>query len=254
MPPVSHRFRGGTGAARARLAGFLEEGLPHYVAHRNQPQTDDVAELSPYLHFGQIAPVYIVTRLREAAHLREDENAASFLEELVVRRELCANFVEHTADYDDFACLPDWARTTLAEHASDRREHLYDEAELDAARTHDPYWNAAMREMRYTGYMHNYMRMYWGKKILEWTERPEEGYRIALRLNNRYFLDGRDSNSYAGVGWVFGLHDRAWGERPVFGKVRYMSAGGLERKADPAAYVAKVDRLVAEAEAAGVTP
>ena len=180
------------------------------------------------------------------------EDRDSFLEELLVRRELAMNFCEFEEDYDSFDMLPDWALTTLDEHRDDPREHLYAEEELERAETHDPYWNAAMREMRYTGYMHNYMRMYWGKQILAWTESPEEAYRITLHLNNKYFLDGRDPNSYANVGWIFGLHDRAWTERDVFGKVRILTRGGLERKTDPDAYVEKVDALVERAKAAGV--
>jgi deoxyribodipyrimidine photo-lyase len=139
--------------------------------------------------------------------------------------------------------LPSWARKTLAEHARDRRRPAYDREVLEAADTHDPYWNAAMTEMRDTGFMHNYMRMYWGKKILEWSPTPEAGFKTALAINNKYFLDGRDPNSFAGVGWVFGLHDRAWFEREIFGKIRYMAASGLERKCDIAAYVDKVKAL-----------
>jgi deoxyribodipyrimidine photo-lyase len=140
----------------------------------------------------------------------------------------------------------------LAAHAGDERPFQYTKAQLEQARTHDPYWNAAMREMRYTGYMHNAMRMYWGKKILEWGKTPEEAYRTALTLNNTYFLDGRDANSFANIGWVFGLHDRPWGGRAIYGTVRSMSSKGLERKADMEAYIAKVDALVEEAKAAGV--
>ena len=134
------------------------------------------------------------------------------------------NFVHTTPNYDRYDCLPEWARQTLAAHRRDRREHVYSFDQLARADTHDPYWNAAMREMLLTGYMHNYMRMYWGKKVLEWSPSPEEGYATLLRLNNKFFLDGRDANSYANVGWVFGLHDRPWPERPIFGKVRSMTA------------------------------
>jgi deoxyribodipyrimidine photo-lyase len=156
------------------------------------------------------------------------------------------NYVYYEKDYDKYSALPDFARTTLKEHADDERDPTYTRGELEKAETHDEYWNAAMRELVHTGYMHNYMRMYWGKKILEWSASPEAAYRTTLHLNNKYFLDGRDANSYANVAWVFGQHDRGWTERPVFGKIRYMSAGGLERKADPAAYIAKVDALVDE--------
>jgi deoxyribodipyrimidine photo-lyase len=181
-----------------------------------------------------------------------EAGAAAFVEELLVRRELSLNHVERTAGYGSFASLPEWARRTLALHAGDPREFLYDDDALLGCGTHDPYWNAAMLEMRATGYQHNYMRMYWGKKVLEWSATPEQAYERLLGWNNRFLLDGRDPNSYAGVGWVFGLHDRPWAERPVFGTVRYMNAAGLRRKADPAAYVRKVEARVASL--AGATP
>jgi deoxyribodipyrimidine photo-lyase len=170
-----------------------------------------------------------------------EETKAAFLEELIVRRELAVNYVNYTPEYDSFQALPDWAKRTLAKHRSDSRQPIYGRRELEDAKTLDPYWNAAMVEMRHTGFMHNYMRMYWGKKILEWSATPEEAYRVALTLNNKYFLDGRDPNSFAGVAWLFGLHDRPWGERPIFGQVRYMAASGLERKCDIRAYVQKVE-------------
>ena len=170
--------------------------------------------------------------------------ARAYLEELIVRRELAANFVAFEPRYDDYACLPGWARATLAAHRADRRPHIYPREQLESARTHDRYWNAAMREMRDTGFMHNYMRMYWAKKILEWSADPTAAFQTVLHLNNKYFLDGRDANSYANVAWVFGLHDRPWPERPVFGKVRYMNAKGLERKFDMAAYLRAVDALI----------
>lgn len=245
VKPVA-RFPGGTGAAKRRLRTFLDKSLPVYAAHRNQPHTDDVTYLSMALHFGQLSPVQAALEVRAAAD-DDDENAAALLEELIVRRELACNFVYHTPDYDRYTCIPAWARQTLVRHRRDKREHVYTPAEFEAAQTHDPYWNAAMREMLHTGYMHNHMRMYWGKQILAWSASPEAAYRTALTLNNRYFLDGRDPASYANVAWLFGVHDRPWPERAVFGKVRSMTAAGLARKADPDAYVAKVDRLVADA-------
>jgi deoxyribodipyrimidine photo-lyase len=246
--PVVAGARGGRTEARRRFDAFLRERFGRYAPHRNQPQTDDVSHLSKALHFGHLSPVEAALAAREAAP--DAENLDAFLEELLVRRELAVNFVAHAEDYDRYATLPDWARTTLDEHRGDRREHLYDDAAFENAETHDPYWNAAMREMRASGYMHNYMRMYWGKKILEWSAAPEEAFERTVRLNDRWFLDGRDPNSYAGVAWCYGLHDRGWAERPVYGKVRYMNANGLRRKADPDAYVAKVERLErSEAEA-----
>jgi deoxyribodipyrimidine photo-lyase len=247
VTPVSAFFKGGTREAKKRLRRFLDGHLAHYEVHRNQPQTDDISHMSPYLHFGQISPVYIAMAVRDGGREAEaDRNA--YLDELIVRRELAVNFVTHTADYDRYACLPEWARRTLDEHTADRREHLYTREDLEAARTHDPYWNAAMREMIHTGFMHNHMRMYWGKKILEWSKSPQAAFETTLAINNKYFLDGRDPNSYAGVAWVFGRHDRAWFERPVFGKIRYMAASGLERKCDIGAYVRKVDSRVGSIE------
>ena len=167
----------------------------------------------------------------------------AFVEELIVRRELAVNFVHHNDAYDSYGSLPRWARDTLDDHGDDEREHVYTRSALEAAETHDRYWNAAMREMVHTGFMHNYMRMYWGKKLLEWSETPAVAFQTALALNNRYFLDGRDPSSYANVAWCFGLHDRGWTERPIFGKVRYMNAAGLRRKFDIEAYVRHVDGL-----------
>jgi deoxyribodipyrimidine photo-lyase len=197
--------------------------------------------MSKYLHFGQISPIEVALAVRRAKGRAENEEA--FLEELIVRRELACNFVQFTPDYDRFKCLPRWAKESLRGHKSDRRDPQYSRAELESASTHDAYWNAAMREMTHTGYMHNYMRMYWGKKILQWSSSPEHAFRTALELNNKYFVDGRDPNSYANVAWIFGLHDRAFSERPVFGKIRFMSAAGLERKCDIEGYVDKVERL-----------
>ena len=241
--PVTRLFKGGTTEANRRLKTFLRDHFEHYDANRNQPQTDDISHMSPYLHFGQISPLRLALAVRDAKRGQKSDRDG-YLEELIVRRELAVNFVYYTKDYDRYTCLPDWARKTLAEHAGDVREHTYRRDKLEAAQTHDPYWNAAMREMKYTGFMHNYMRMYWGKKILEWSETPEDAFAATLAINNKYFLDGRDPNSYAGVAWVFGKHDRAWFERPIFGKVRYMAASGLERKCDIKAYVEKVDRRV----------
>ena len=230
------RFTPGTSAAQSRLTSFLRSGLVGYADARSDPSKPNTSELSPYLHFGQISPVEIAQKVQRAGG-PSDEDKASFLEELIVRRELACNFVYYTEDYDSYRCLPDWARETLSEHADDERETRYTRSELEAAETDDPYWNAAMQEMLKTGYMHNYMRMYWGKKILEWCNTPQYAYRTTLYLNNKYFLDGRDANSYANVGWIFGLHDRAWTERDIFGKVRYMNANGLRSKFDIDAYV-----------------
>jgi deoxyribodipyrimidine photo-lyase len=248
VPPVSGLYEGGRSVAVRCLDSFLDDAFAGYDDKRNQPETSAVSHMSKYLHFGHISPVWLAQRIRDADAPEGDQDA--YIEELVVRRELAMNHVHFRPDtYDTLACLPDWASTTLAEHADDEREYVYSQADLKQGETHDPYWNAAMKEMRATGYMHNYMRMYWGKKILEWSPDPQTAFDRALTLNNRYFLDGRDPNSYANVAWLFGLHDRAWKERPVYGKTRYMSKGGLERKSDPDAYVEKVDRLAAQAQA-----
>jgi deoxyribodipyrimidine photo-lyase len=242
VPPVGNHFMGGTHPAQKRFHHFLKTIMGRYDQNSNQPQTDDISGMSPYLHFGQISPLWLALKVREVEK-EMPADAAAYLEQLIIRRELSMNFVHYTPNYDRFEALPGWAQKTLAEHRGDRREYLYSHEELEKAQTHDPYWNAAMKEMIHTGYMHNYMRMYWGKKVLEWSRIPEMAFQTLLRLNNKYFLDGRDPNSYTGVMWIFGLHDRAWGERPVFGKIRYMAASGLERKCDIMAYVEKVERL-----------
>ncbi|GGC85904.1 deoxyribodipyrimidine photo-lyase [Chelatococcus reniformis] len=239
------RFRGGAREAQRRLAGFLDGPLDNYAEGRREPAKEQVSFLSAYLHFGQISPLEIALAVTQAEASRDDR--AAYLEELLVRRELAMNFVEHQPHYDSYARLPDWAQRTLEAHRSDPRPHIYSDVQLAAAQTHDRYWNAAMREMRITGYMHNHMRMYWGKKILEWSLDPQKAFRTALSLNNRYFLCGRDPNSYANVAWCFGLHDRPWPERAIFGKVRSMTAEGLKRKIDIEAYVKRVEEL-AEAE------
>ncbi len=243
VAPVTAYFRGGTSQAKLRFQHFLEQQLAGYASLRSQPQLTGGSTMSPYLHFGQISPLYLAMEVRRRAAAPADSEA--YLEQLVVRRELSLNFVERCSDYDRYSGLPAWARATLERHRPDPRPAIYDLDTLEAAATSDPYWNAAMREMTGTGFMHNHMRMYWGKKILEWSPDPQTAFERALALNNRYFLDGRDPNSYAGVGWVFGLHDRPWGERPVFGTVRSMTAAGLERKCDILGYVSRIQRLIA---------
>ncbi len=199
--------------------------------------------MSPFLHYGQISPLEIALAVRDAP-VGGPEDKASYLEELIVRRELAMNHVFYEERYDTYEAVPRWARTTLANASSDPRPYAYTPEQLDKGETHDRHWNGAMKEMRATGYMHNHMRMYWGKKILEWSATPEEGFDTTLRLNNRYFLDGRDANSFMNVAWIFGLHDRPWGPRPVFGNVRSMGQNTL-RKFDADAYVETVERLAA---------
>ena len=244
VAPVSW-LRGGTDQARRRLQAFLSRRLDRYAEARNDPAGDCLSNLGPYLHFGQISPVYVALRVLATG----SPSAAAFIDELVVRRELAANFALFNPFYDEFAGLPAWARATLAAHRHDRRAHQYGLDDLDGARTHDPYWNAAQQEMKLAGKMQGYMRMYWGKKILEWSRSPEEAYRVALHLNNRYELDGRDPNGFAGVAWCFGKHDRPWPERRIFGTIRYMAASGLERKFDMDVYLERVARLSARGTA-----
>jgi deoxyribodipyrimidine photo-lyase len=226
---------GGTAEAKQRLSGFITHKLDFYPLARNDPNAEAASGLSPYLHFGQISPLYIALEVLKS----KGPAAEVYLEELIVRRELRLNFVQYNADYDRYAGVPPWARRTLGEHEKDKREALYSRAKLESARTGDPYWNAAQRELTTTGTIHNYMRMYWGKRLIEWTRSAGEAFRTALYLNNKYAIDGRDPNSFAGVAWCFGRHDRAWPSRPVFGKVRSMTAAGLRRKFDIDAYVRK---------------
>jgi deoxyribodipyrimidine photo-lyase len=238
---------GGTTEAKRLLQLFLSERLDEYDELRNDPTREYLSGMSPYLHFGQISPLYIALQVVRTDSPGRD----AYLEELIVRRELSVNFVHYNPQHRDLEGLPEWCRKTLAEHAGDPREYLYGVEELEAAATHDPYWNAAQKEMMVSGKMHGYMRMYWGKKILEWTESPQEAQRLALYLNNKYELDGRDANGFTGVAWCLGKHDRPWGERPVFGKIRYMSANGLRRKFDADAYVRKVEALLGGGRAPG---
>ena len=243
VAPVSALFRGGTSQAVGRFDEFIRRRLKNYDRNSNQPQTDDVSHMGPYLHFGQISPLFLALQILRKTRSSSQAARDAFLEELIVRRELAVNFANYTPKYDSYGCIPDWARKNLAEHQPDTRENIYSRRELENADTHDPYWNASMTEMKTTGFMHNYMRMYWGKKILEWSPTPQKAFQNTLAINNKYFLDGRDPNSYAGVAWIYGVHDRAWFERPIFGKIRYMAASGLERKCDIRAYVRKIDDL-----------
>jgi deoxyribodipyrimidine photo-lyase len=199
---------------------------------RNDPNENYVSNLSPYLHFGQISPLYIALQISRSSGKAVD----AFLEELIIRRELSMNFIHFNPKYDSFSGLPAWAKMTLLEHQEDPRKYLYTREELEKALTHDPYWNAAQKEMVITGKMHGYMRMYWGKKILEWTATPQQAFDTALYLNNKYELDGRDPNGFTGVAWCFGKHDRPWARRPIFGNIRYMSEDGLKRKFDADKY------------------
>lgn len=232
----------GENAASRLLTVFLKKKLLNYAIQRNDPTADGQSNLSPYLHFGHISAQRIALEVSES-HISKNTRE-SFLEELIIRRELADNFCFYSAHYDSFAGFPDWAKKTLHEHRKDKRNYLYTSDEFERAQTHDDLWNAAQMEMMKRGKMHGYMRMYWAKKILEWTESPEQAMEIAIYLNDKYELDGRDPNGYAGIAWsIGGVHDRAWGERPIFGKIRYMSYQGCKAKFDVNNYIAYVQKL-----------
>jgi deoxyribodipyrimidine photo-lyase len=228
----------GEKAAKRALRRFLRGGLRGYPETRNDPTVAGQSDLSPYLHFGHISAQRVAIEVEKSGAPTGSKEA--FLEELIVRRELSDNFCLHSPRYDRVGSFPQWASQTLAEHADDPRDHLYTLRQLERGLTHDDLWNAAQFEMVRRGKMHGYMRMYWAKKILEWTRSARTAMRYAIRLNDRYELDGRDPNGYAGIAWsIGGVHDRAWGERPVFGKVRYMSSRGMRTKFDVDAYIGK---------------
>jgi deoxyribodipyrimidine photo-lyase len=230
-------YLGGPKEAQKRLQVFLKSKLDHFPELRNNPTLDYLSHMSPYLHFGQISPLWIAFQALKT----KSPGTEAFLEELIVRRELSMNFVFYNQRYDSWEAVPEWAKKTLTTHQKNRRPFLYGLVELETAKTHDPYWNAAQKEMVMKGKMHGYMRMYWGKKILEWSQTPQEAFQRVLYLNNKYELDGRDPNGFTGVAWCFGKHDRPWGERPIFGNVRYMNDKGLKRKFDADGYVKMVD-------------
>lgn len=243
-PPAGRagRIRPGPAAARAALGRFIDEDLDEYGSSSRDPARNCVSGLSPYLHFGQISPVEAALEIRKTG----SQGACAFLEQLLVRRELAVNFCARAPAPGSWGAIPEWARRTLDEHSGDQREYAYALEELEGARTHDDAWNAAQKELVTTGCMHGYMRMYWGKMILAWTPSPEEAFRRATLLNDRYALDGRDPNSMAGIGWCFGLHDRPWPGRRVFGSVRSMTRRSLDAKYDIGAYVARVESIAGE--------
>ena len=228
---------GGSGEGLARLRRFIRLGLNDYPHRRNRPELEGTSRLSPYLHFGHLGPHTVALAVREADAPRAVRDA--FLEQLIVRRELAINFVRYNRHYDRLGAGEPWALTSLKKHARDRRQYRYSAAQLEAAETHDPLWNAAQRQMAISGWMHGYVRMYWAKKILEWSATPASAYAAAVHLNDKYELDGRDPNGYAGIAWaIAGKHDRAWGpERPIYGIVRYMSYDSTSRKFDSRVYI-----------------
>lgn len=258
--PIDHAVTsspipGGSRAAAGRLEAFLDSSLGDYAEWHNHPDVDCTSGLSPYLHFGHISVHQVFTELMErenwsvkklstnASGKRSgwwgvSENAEAFLDELITWRELGYNMCSRRSDYDRYESLPDWARRTLEDHDSDPRPYRYTLERLEAADTHDELWNAAQTQLVREGRLHNYLRMLWGKKILEWSPSPRRALERMIQLNNKYALDGRDPNSYSGIFWVLGRYDRAWGpQRPVFGKVRYMSSANARRKLKLARYL-----------------
>lgn len=220
------------------LKTFITDRLDEYGEKRNDPSQFYLSNISPYLHFGQMSAQRVALEIKNA---KANEAAKeSYLEELIVRRELADNYCFYNDHYDSFAGFPNWAQQSLNQHRNDLREDIYSRKEFELARTHDPIWNAAQNELRLNGKMHGYLRMYWAKKILEWSASPEDAQQTAIYLNDMYSIDGRDPNGYVGIAWsIGGLHDRPWFEREIFGKVRYMSASGIERKFNIKAYVEK---------------
>jgi deoxyribodipyrimidine photo-lyase len=249
--------RGGAGSAQQLLKEFLENRLSLYPEKRNEPEAEGTSGLSPYLHFGYISVHHIFRQLMKKENWFFDrlsekatgsrtgwwgmsEGAEAFLDELITWRELGYNMCWQRDDYDRYETLPDWALTTLKAHEMDERKHIYSLEELERGRTHDPLWNAAQMQLCRQGCVHNYLRMLWGKKILEWSATPQKALRVMIELNNKYALDGRDPNSYSGILWVLGRYDRPWGpERPIYGKVRFMSSKNTARKVHVENYVKK---------------
>jgi deoxyribodipyrimidine photo-lyase len=232
----------GTKPALQVLQEFVRRRLAGYPRERNHPELAGTSQLSPYLHFGHIGPQTIALAVQKAAAPAAAREA--YLEQLIVRRELAINFVRFNPFYDSMECLEPWAQRTLGDHAQDFRPVLYSEKQLENAETHDPLWNAAQKQMVLTGWMHNYLRMYWAKKILEWSPSPAVAYQRAVTLNDRYELDGRDPNGYAGIAWaIVGKHDRPWFTREIFGSVRYMSYASTSRKFDSSRYIEQVGAL-----------
>lgn len=233
-------FTGGTHAAVLRLKEFVQRELSEYEKNRNHPEVQGTSRLSPYLHFGNISPLSVALAVEEAVKQGRATPSArdKFLDQLIGWRELSVLFVRHNPNYDNWECAEPWARATLLKHAGDARQHRYSLEQLERGETRDDLWNAAQRQMLDTGWMHNYMRMYWAKKILEWAPDPERAFAWAVTLNDRYQLDGRDPNGYAGIAWaIVGKHDRPWFERQVFGLVRSMSGPSTSRKFDAESYI-----------------
>ena len=235
----SAEFRGGRTEAKRRLRAFLKYKFKNYARLSREPSERATSQLSPYLHFGHISSLEVALAAQEYAE-EHKLIVPEYLEELIVRRELAFNFARYGSESNTLAALPDWAQKTLRKHARDRRERIYTCKQFEQAATHDALWNATQRELLRDGVIQGYYRMYWGKKIIEWCKSHQEALEIMIYLHDRYALDGRDPNTYANILWCFGLHDRPWGERPVFGMIRYMSLEGMKRKTDVDAYIRQI--------------
>jgi deoxyribodipyrimidine photo-lyase len=240
LTPVepSSLFYGGEDRARLTLQAFVGRRLDGYAENRNRPDVDGTSGLSPYLRFGYVSPSEVLREVFDSEGRTDD--IAAFVDEAFVRRELAENFTFYDRSYRSLDSLPGWARQTLDDHRDDRRPQLFSLIELEEARTGDELWDAAQHEMLQTGKMSGYLRMYWGKSVISWTHTPDEALRALLYLNDKYEIDGRSPNGYAGVLWCFGKHDRAFAERPVYGKIRYMSPEAIKKKFDWRAYIKKV--------------
>jgi len=240
--PAVAQAPGGRREALRRLGRFLRYGLRRYAKSKNEPSAHATSGLSPYLRAGYISALEIAMAVKQYAW-RHRLIADEFLEELIVRRELAFNFAWHARRLDSLKELPEWAQATLKAHRRDRRDPVYTREQFEFATTYDDLWNATQKELLLRGAIHGYYRMYWGKKILEWSRTPEEALATMIHLHDRYALDGQDPNTYANILWCFGLHDRPWPERPVYGSVRSMSRAGMDRKTDVAAYLEEIARL-----------
>jgi deoxyribodipyrimidine photo-lyase len=260
--PIDHavkptELRGGHSAAHAHMEDFLKHKFPLYSEEHNDPELHATSNLSPYLHFGHLSSHEIFVNIIQLEKWRPDKvalrtngaragwwnmsgSAENYLDQLITWREVGYNFCSHRDDFDRYDSLPPWAQKTLNDHARDDRPNLYTVEEFESATTHDPLWNAAQLQLVREGFIHNYLRMLWGKKVLEWSRSPQAAAEILIELNNKYGLDGRNPNSYSGIFWCLGRYDRPWGPvRPIFGTIRYMSSDNTARKYSVKNYIAK---------------
>ena len=240
---ISTTYRGGALEAERRLSLFLKQNLKRYADDRNQPAAHATSNLSPYLHFGMISATNVALAVQSYG-IEHGLSSEEYLEEMIVRRELAFNFARYAGSHVEcLSSLPDWARKTLLAHAADPRTPSYTRDQFEHAETHDDIWNATQKELLLRGKMHGYYRMYWGKKIIEWSPTCQDALETMIYLHDKYALDGRDPNTYTGILWCFGLHDRPWVERPIFGQIRFMSYDGMKRKTDVASYLREISYL-----------